>query len=515
MRAHTAILFAVLVMMFEASVMGGETPPDPNQAPATPQRPGGETAPSIPAVDPNAPAAPPAPAPADPLAEARKLLTEDRFEEALAAARKIVESDPSSAAARTLLGDALYRRGDFDEAETAYRAAAAADPNFAAAHFGVGRILRTLGRYGEAPQSFHRAAALAPDNAKYVRILANHLARREDVITMLKHYLEMPPAEDEGIIKNVRAWIALLEFLGEEPLGEIVRSDPTDLPMNVLKAQAYFKADVDGAKGQRFAFDTGATGITVSPRLAKQAKLKVIQPFTITAMGEKSTVRGDLVLIRNLTVGGVSIRNVTATVAEPVGMEEGLVGPSIFGAFRITVDLDSGTLGLRRPQEASAAAPKAAAALAPANNAAAPPPASSPSGSVKVPFRNVGGQIIVHATINGTPLNAMVDTGSSSSVASLTSVPRVEGLELLPGGWVQGKSAGLGGNVARKALRAATLGFAGIDFKADGTPCVDLGRFSKALESEIYVVVGFPELSRFVFEIDYAAMTLTLTPRPR
>lgn len=468
---------------------------------------------SGPEPDPNAPA----PAPPDPLVEARKLLADDRFEEALAAARSATEADPNSAAARTVLGDSLYRRGDFEEAEEAYRNAVAVDPNHAAAHFGAGRIHRTLGRYGDAAAAFHRAAALDPGNARYLRILSNHLARREDVLAMLGRYLELPPAEDENVVKNVRAWIELLRELGEEPLGEIVRADPTDLPMNVLRGQAYLKADVNAARGQRFAFDTGATGITVSPRLAKQAKLKVIRPFTVTALGGKGTVRGDLVLIRTLAVGGVVIRNVAATVADPAGPEEGLIGPSVFGAFRIRIDLDAGSLGLR-PHPGAGPAP---AKAAPDGSASPPVPAApaaasaAPPGAIVLPFRNVGGQIFVKASLNGTPLNATVDTGSASSLATLSAVPRVPGLELLPGAWAEGRSFGLGGSVPRKALRAATLSFAGKEFRADGMACADLSRFSRAVESEIYLVIGFPEISAFVAEVDYRAMTLTLAPRGR
>jgi predicted aspartyl protease len=465
-------------------------PADPNAAPAsqTPA-PGG------------VPAAAQAPAPlADRIAAARKTLDQDDYEGALAEARRLVESDPASAAARTLLGDALYRRGDFEECEEAYRAAVAADPNHAPAHFGVGRILRTLGRYGEAAESFHRAAALEPGNARYLRILSNHLARRSDVITMMTRYLEMPPAEDARIIDNVRAWVELLKSLGDEPLGELVSSNPTELPANVLKGQVYIKADVAGVAGQRFAFDTGATGLTVSPRLAARAKLKPIRPMTITGMGGKGTVTGDLVLIRSLTLGGVTLRNVTATVADPAGSEEGLMGPSLFGALRILIDLEGGLLGLR-PHAPSAASP-------------APP--GAPSGTrIEMPFRNVGGQIVVRSAVNGVKLNSLVDTGASASFVSKSAVSRVEGLELLPGEWMQGRSVGVGGSIPRKALRAGTLTFAGRDVKADGMAVVDLARFSRAVESEIYLVIGSPELAKFVVEIDYRTMTLALTARPR
>jgi predicted aspartyl protease len=425
----------------------------------------------------------------DPLAEARRLLAEDSFEEALAGARRLVEERPEVAEAHVLLGDALYRRGDFDEAEAAYRRAVEIDPDCAAGQFGMGRIFRTLGRYGEAAASFHRAAALAPENARYIRILSNHLARREDVIAMMEQYLEMPEAEEERIRKNVAAWVELLKFLGDEPLREVIRSEPTELPVNVLKGQAYFKAKVNKLKGQRFAFDTGATGMTVSPRLAKRAKLKKIRPFDIVGMGGKGTVSGDLVLIRELSVGGITLRNVAATVAEPKGgPEEGLIGPPLFSAFAIRIDLKGGTIALQ-PVKAGA---------------------GTGEGRTGIPFRNVGGQIVVPASLNGTTLNAMVDTGSNSSLSSFSAVPRVPGLELLSAAMSKGRSSGLGGQMSRRTIREATLSFAGEEFKADGMPCVDLSAFSRALESEIYLVIGSPELERFILEIDYRTNSLYL-----
>jgi predicted aspartyl protease len=481
---------------------------------------------AIPSETPGYPEVDPATA-SDPLEMARRLMEEDKFEEAIAEARRLASVDPGSAAVQALLGDALYRRGDFDEAESAYRASVEADPGHAPGHFGVGRILRTLGRYGDAAPQFHRAAALDPDNARYVRILANHLANRKDVITTLMHYLEMPPNEEERIRKNVSAWIELLEFLGEEPLREIVSAEPTDLPLNVLRGQAYLKADVNNRKGQRFAFDTGATGLTVSPQLAKRAKLKMIKPFTITGMGGKGIVRGDLALIRKLTVGGVTLRNVAATVAEPKGIEEGLMGPSLFSAFRIGVDLKSGTLSLRRhpsgdsvPDGPAVVRPAGADEGASTASGSEPSPASggrspAPEIPLRLAFRNVGGQIIVPARLNGIELNAMVDTGAQSSLASFSAPPRVPGLEVLPAALSRGRSFGPAGQMSRKTLRSAKLAFAGEEFKADGMPCVDISNFSRAVESEIYIVLGFPELERFLLEIDYRTNSLLLTPLPR
>ncbi len=480
------------------------------------------------------------------IAAVRELLDKDDYEAALAESRRIVEEKAEDGRAHAFLGDALYRRGDFEEAEAAYRRSIALDDGCAAGHFGVGRILRTLGRYGEAAAFFHRAATLEPDKPLYVRILANHLARRPDSIAMLERYLELAGPEEERIRKNVSAWIALLEHLGDEPLSQTVRAEPTDLAMNVLRGQAYIKADLNRVKGARFAFDTGATGMTISPRLAKNAKVEVIRPFEIVGMGGKGTVGGDLVLIRELSLGGISLRNVAASIAEPQGPEEGLIGPSLFSSFHIRIDLRKGTLSLRprsggsdgegsEPDRARGAEsvmpgspPDRAGAVrdqggtpAPGTGTSpsqAPPgPAGSPAGQgrISLSFRNVGGQIVVPAQLNGVTLNAMVDTGASSSLSSFSAAPRVPGIEVLPAALSSGRSFGLAGAMDRKTIRSATLGFGGKEFQASGLPSVDLSHFSRALESEVYLVIGFPELESFALEIDYQTNSLRLDPADR
>ena len=450
---------------------------------------------------------PPAPAPpaqpgaeaAAAVARAESLLKEDRYEDALDAAGSAVERWPDHAPAHVVMAGALYRRGDFVEAERHYRRSAELDPNDAAGHYGVGRILRTLGRYGEAAESFSRAAALAPEVPKHLRTLANHLARREDSLQMLRRYLELarpnPGAvgEDEAMVRNVEAHIALLEMLGDRPLSLIERKQPGVMRLQVVRGQAYMKLTVMGLENQRFVFDTGATGVTISPRLAARAKLKPIKPFTIAGTGAKRTETGDLVLLEEIAVGdGILIRNVPATVREPAGPEEGLVGPSLFHAFDITVDLKQRRLSFETPPGETPSGPR--------------------PGTVET-FRNVGGEIVITAKVNGVPLNSMVDTGSASTIVGKATVARVPGLQALPGQWFAGTTVGVGGALAdRKVILDGTLQFGGRDYPADGLLSGDLSGFSRALESEVYVILGAPHLDEVPFTIDYRAMTVTFAP---
>jgi len=430
------------------------------------------------------------------LADITALMKDDLYEDALDMAGSAVDSFPGDARSHVAMADALYRRGDFDEAEKHYRRGVELDDANAAAHFGVGRILRTTGRYGEAAGSFSRAAALAPDVPKYLRVLANHLARRADAIGMLERYLELvrrnPDADEEIRAGNVEAWLALLKRAGDAPLSALVSKQPGVVRLQVRRGQAYFRMSVNGVKNQKFVFDTGATGVTVSPRLAARARLEPIRPFTIAGTGAHRTESGDLVLIDRIAIGdGIILENVPATVRDPAGPEEGLLGPSLLSAFDITVDLDKGRLDLETP-------------------------AAKPRSGTIVPFRNVGGEILIEARVNGVGLNAMLDTGSASTIIGRTTLRRVPGLQAAPGQWYAGTTIGVGGPLAdRKVVIAGTLSFAGLEFPADGLLSGNLDGFSRAVESEVYVILGAPHLDETPFTIDYRAMTVTFSSPPR
>jgi len=448
------------------------------------------------------------------VARSRQLLKDDKYEEALDAAAATADRFPDRAAPRAAMGDALYRRGDFDEAEASYKRALELNSEEASAHFGMGRILRTLGRYGEAAASFSRAAALSPETPKYLRVLANHLANRQDAIGMLKRYLVLvrerpdspfnlfnPFDEEEAIVKNVEAWVALLERMGEEPISETVKGEPVSVPLQVLRGQAYLKLGVAGQKNLRFVFDTGATGFTISRRVAAKAKLVPIRPFTIAGTGAARLETGDLVVVPEISLGeAVVIRNVPATVRDASGPEEGLIGPSSFSGFDITVDLKGRRLTLDKPAAVAA-----------------------PSGAVRPghvePFRNVGGEIVIAGRVNGRPLNAMVDTGSAATIVAKTALARVEGLVAVPAQWSaapeSGSIIGIGGALAdRKAILKGTLSFAGRDYPAGGLVSSDLSGFSRSLEADIHVILGEPHLDDRAFTIDYRRMTVTFAEPP-
>ena len=85
--------------------------------------------------------------------------------EAIACYMKVLELEPSHAAAHINLGTIFYNRQDFNKAEKHYRSAIAADPRYALAYFDLGNVLDETGRLPDAIKAYLTAIMLAPTYA--------------------------------------------------------------------------------------------------------------------------------------------------------------------------------------------------------------------------------------------------------------------------------------------------------------------------------------------------------------
>jgi tetratricopeptide (TPR) repeat protein len=86
-------------------------------------------------------------------------------DEAIAAYLKVLEMDPTHAAAHINLGTLYYNRQEYSAAERHYRSAIEIDPRYALAHFDLGNVLDETGRVQEAIATYKTAIQLAPTYA--------------------------------------------------------------------------------------------------------------------------------------------------------------------------------------------------------------------------------------------------------------------------------------------------------------------------------------------------------------
>jgi tetratricopeptide (TPR) repeat protein len=85
--------------------------------------------------------------------------------EAIATYLKVIEREPTHAAAHINVGTLYYNRQDYGLAEKHYRAAIESDPRYALAYFDLGNVLDETGRVHEAVQTYKTALQLAPTYA--------------------------------------------------------------------------------------------------------------------------------------------------------------------------------------------------------------------------------------------------------------------------------------------------------------------------------------------------------------
>lgn len=108
--------------------------------------------------------------------------------EAIAAYHRVLELEPTHAAAHINLGTLYYNRQEFGLAERHYREAIESDPRYALAYFDLGNVLDETGRVQEAVLTYKVAIQLAPTYADAHYNLALAYEKMREPRKALKHW---------------------------------------------------------------------------------------------------------------------------------------------------------------------------------------------------------------------------------------------------------------------------------------------------------------------------------------
>lgn len=114
------------------------------------------------------------------LAAAAVAFEQKRYDEALAAYRRILTAEPKNAAAYRHMGYIFNRMDRVAEAEAAYRAAAAAQPDCWLLHGHLGWFLGNRDREDEALDQYEKALALAPGDPWTINTLGNIALEKDE-----------------------------------------------------------------------------------------------------------------------------------------------------------------------------------------------------------------------------------------------------------------------------------------------------------------------------------------------
>jgi len=146
------------------------------------------------------------------LQQALALHQAGRLDEAQAAYRQVLATDPRHADAWHYLGVLLAQRRDQQGAIAAFGKALAVNGKVALVHFHMAESLRVLGRYEEALASYDRAIALEPDFAQAHDVRAgvlSELRRFDDALAASTKVLALAPQRPEGHFRRGNALLGL------------------------------------------------------------------------------------------------------------------------------------------------------------------------------------------------------------------------------------------------------------------------------------------------------------------
>jgi tetratricopeptide (TPR) repeat protein len=123
---------------------------------------------------------------------------EEAYPRAMAAAKKAIELDPSSAEAHNSLAfGSFYWMWDATTAEREFRQALALDPNYVLAHHWYATFLHALGRSDESLREINRAQELDPSSTTVLSdkgVLLFAAGQKQEAVTLLKQIEDTEPS---------------------------------------------------------------------------------------------------------------------------------------------------------------------------------------------------------------------------------------------------------------------------------------------------------------------------------
>jgi len=289
----------------------------------------------------------------------RSLLLLDRWPQALEEARQHNSRHPLDPRVGTLLAEALLRAGRLQESESLLTGLVGKDSGSARARVAQARIEGSRGRLDRAAALAGQAVALAPSDPAVLFRSAELAPDRATTREWLERYLGCSEGDDPDRILAARGTLAALAQLGERRVWQSVdRPRRLAIPLRALGGSGgrpvgyLLEAGVGDARQKplRLLFDTGSTGLFLTQRAANKRGFEPLAQETTFGGGggrRHTTQRG---LLPRLSFGDLAFADALASAlaggVDPRRRFKGMIGLAPFEGYRITSDLDEGTLVL-------------------------------------------------------------------------------------------------------------------------------------------------------------------------
>ena len=256
--------------------------------------------------------------------EIKGILRMGGFASAVDEAEALLASTPGSPQAMAVLGDALWAAGRFVDAEAKYDTALAIDATDARALHGRGRSLVAKRQLSDALIAVRAAVARDPGEEAYLYTLA-------DVLEQLRRYPEaaqaldryeavMPDRRQNNAARWAHAQAELLRRFGNVTPFDIDTPDQTfTMPFRVENGKVLVQASINGRAPIDVVVDTGAEHTSLTPDVARAARVDALTVTPTAGIGEREVGFRDLQMgrIDRLDIGPLHVRNVACFIKAP------------------------------------------------------------------------------------------------------------------------------------------------------------------------------------------------------
>lgn len=358
--------------------------------------------------------------------------------------------DMNNARAHALAGSALVHSGLLHAAVPEITEALRLDSKESLAYGTAAELDYFEGRVNEARLKALYAIRLDPDEPDYLMTYARASSRAEDFKEAADAYelfLQVAPPSDTDRRERIQGLIRFYRRLAGLQVHQVSGPQLSEVAFRLgTDRRPYIRVKVNGREAL-FVIDTGSGFTVISREAAKRLGVSEI------ARGGKSQgIGGDgkfpivYGLINSLQLNEVKVRIVPCFIRPFHGVEgrpvderaDGFIGLSILSRFIAELDYQQGRLILDR-------------------NTDSPVPVVDSLGVTTIPFRMTqNGLISIETEFDGSyPVNAILDSGASSTAISMVAVERLKMRDRI----IQGQStsvigaAGIANNVELLFLR--------------------------------------------------------------
>ena len=441
----------------------------------------------------------------------RALLGARRPAEAYTYAEQGLRRAPEKAETEDAAGIALVRKGELVKAEAHFRAALKLRANDPAALQGMASIFSIISKFKTARALTLQAYAQAPHDPVLLRAHANTLKGSDRVQELERVLALLDPASEQA--RNLHALIAAEKAAAGRELRRLITPyESTRVKMFWImdglnkRRGVELRVRFNQRQTLRLLLDTGSSGISIAPKSAEKAGLRVLGGEGRDAKGIGDDKAGTELeyLATEVRIGDVAFADYPVAVFRGAQSPnfDGLIGPDVFRQFVIGVDfaglelsLDARPGALSDPDEPIDAAD------------------TVPAGFFRV--LRFGNHLALPTSANGeAPVVFLVDSGTDANMIDLAIARKSSKIykdDRTTVKGVQGKVA----EVDR--ANDISLAFAGFRQSNPDLIAIDLTKMSDSMGVAFAGILGMPVLSQMKLTIDYreGAIRMEAQPLPR